>query len=106
MILKLLINSLCIFGLAYLLPGVTVQDFWTALWTAIVLGLLNIFLKPLLLFLSLPANILTLGLFTFFVNAFIMLIVAYLVPGLEIATFWWAFLFSFIMTLINYLFKE
>ncbi len=106
MLKKFIITSLSVFGLSYILPGVAVNNFWTALITAIVLGLLNTFLKPILLLFSIPVNIITFGLFTFFINAFIMMIVGYLVPGLIIINFWWAFLFALIISTINFIFKD
>lgn len=106
MLKKFIITSLSVFALAYILPGVEIKSFWTALITALVLGLLNLLLKPILLLFSLPVNIITFGLFTFFINAFIMMIVGYLVPGLSILNFWWAFIFSLIISVINFLFKD
>lgn len=98
---KLIINTLVIFGLAYLLTGININNFWTALLVAVVLGLLNIFLRPILLFLSIPINILTLGLFTFVINALIVMITAYLITGFSITNFAWALLFSLIISLVN-----
>ena len=105
MLRKLIITSLSIFGLSYLLTGISVDTFWTALIASLILGLLNIFIKPILLLLSLPVNILTLGLFTLVINALIMMIAAYLVSGLTIDGFAWAFLFSLMISLINSIFE-
>jgi putative membrane protein len=102
---KLIITSLSIFGLSYILSGISVDTIWTALIASLILGLLNIFLKPILLLLSLPVNILTLGLFTLVINALIMMTAAYLVSGLTITSFGWAFLFSLMISLINSIFE-
>src|ERR1043166_820579 len=86
---------------AYVLPGVMVSGFWVAVLTALVLGLVNAFLKPLLLFLTLPINLLTFGLFTFVINALLVLLVSYIIPGFQVANFWWALLFSVVLALVN-----
>ncbi len=101
---KLIMNTMVIFGLAYALTGVSVDSIWTALAFSIVLGLLNIFLKPILLLLSIPINILTLGLFTIIINTIIVMIADYLVAGFVINNFSWALLFSLIISIINSLF--
>lgn len=96
-----LIYSLAILVSAYVLPGVTVSAFSTALFAALILGVLNALLKPLLVLLTLPINILTLGLFTFVINSIIVLIADKLVTGFEVAGFWWALLFSIILSVIS-----
>lgn len=96
-----LVSALAILAAAYLLPGVHIGGFITALIVAVVLGIINAFLKPILLLLTLPINILTLGLFTFVVNAFVILIVSSLVPGFRVDGFLWALLFSIVLSLIN-----
>ena|SRR6266571_8464834 len=102
-ILNLLLSTLAVIIAAYLLPGVKVSGFFTALVVAIVLGLVNAFLKPLLLLLTLPINILTLGLFTFVINGLLVLLVSAIVPGFRVDGFWWAVLFSIVLSLINML---
>lgn len=101
-IINWLIMAVAVIIVAYLLPGVTVSGFWAALLVALVLGILNVFIKPLLLFLSLPINILTLGLFTFVINAILILIASAIVPGFKVAGFWWALAFSIVLTIILY----
>ena len=95
------ITSIGIVIAAYLLPGVHLANFMTALVLAVVLGVINVFLKPILLFLTLPINILTLGLFTLVVNAFFMMLAAQVVPGFVIDGFWWAFFYSILLSLIS-----
>lgn len=100
-LINLLISTLTVLIAAYVLPGVEVTSFMDAFVVAIILGVANAVLRPLLLLLTLPITILTLGLFTFVINAFIILIVNALVPGFAVASFWWALLFSIILSLIN-----
>lgn len=98
-----LIYSLAILVAAYLLPGVDVANFFVALVLAVVLGLINAIIKPILLLITLPINILTLGLFTLVINAAMIMLADYLVPGFTVANFWWALLFSLVLSLINWL---
>ncbi|RQW76734.1 MAG: phage holin family protein, partial [Geobacter sp.] len=85
------------------LPGVRLSGFLAALLTALVLGLINAVLKPLLLLLTLPLNILTLGLLTFVINALLIMLTSALVPGFNVAGFWWALLFSLVLAIVNFL---
>ena len=100
-IINLFISSLAVFITGYLLPGVKIDNFTTAIVVAVVLGIVNIFLKPVLVLLTLPLTILTLGFFQFVINALLILLVSFLVPGFAVASFWWALLFSLIVSLIN-----
>jgi len=95
------ISTLIILASAYILPGVTVDGFMAALVAALVLGLVNAILKPILVFLTLPINILTLGLFTLVINATLVMLTAYIVPGFAVAGFWWAVLFGLILSLVS-----
>jgi len=99
-LIKILVIALVSFGLAYVLKGVNIDSFWTALVFALVLAVLNIFLKPLLILLTLPVTILTLGLFLFIVNALVVLLAARFVDGISIANFWWGLLFSLLLSII------
>lgn len=94
-------NALVIVIAAYLLPGVHVANFWTALVLAVVLGILNLLIKPFVILLTLPLTILTLGLFTLIINACLILLAGMIVHGFSVDSFWWAFLFSILMSLIN-----
>ena len=101
-LLRILVSALAAMLTAYLLkPAVKVDDFITALILALVLALLNALVKPLLIVLTFPVTIVTLGLFLFVINALIILLAARLVPGFKVDGFWWALLFSIIMTIIN-----
>ena len=101
--LKVLVSSFAVLISSYILPGVHVKDFITALVVAFVLGLLNILLKPILVVLTIPITILTLGLFLLVINAFIILLVSKLVGGFMVDGFWWAVLFSIILTVVTWL---
>lgn len=94
MLLKLLVTAMSVVILAYILPGVTVTGFFTAIIVAIVLGFLRLFVKPLLVLFTLPATILTLGLFLFVINAIIILLADALVSGFGVRNFIWALIFS------------
>ena len=96
-----LVYALAIAISAYLLPGVTLSGFGAALIVAVVLGLINAFIKPLLVLLTLPVNILTLGLFIFVINAVLILATSAFVPGFKVDGFWWALLFSFILAIVS-----
>ncbi len=96
-----LLSALAILVAAYLLPGVHITSFTTALVVALVLGIINAFIKPVLLILTLPINILTLGLFTFVINAAIIIFVSNLVDGFKVDGFWWALFFGILLSIIN-----
>lgn len=100
-IFNLLVNSVGIFVIGYLLKGVELKSFLTAVWVAILLGLLNVFVKPILALLSLPLTILTFGLFILVINALILLLTDALVEGFKIENFWWALLFGLILSILN-----
>jgi putative membrane protein len=91
---------------AYILPGVHLDGIFAALVTAAILGLVNSILRPILFILTLPLTILTLGLFTFILNALMVLLTAAIVPGFTIAGFWWAVLFSLLLSLCFYFLGE
>ena len=97
-----LVAALAIGITAYLLPGIEVRGVFAALVTALILGLINAFVRPVLLILTLPLNVLTLGLLTFVINAFLILLTAAVVPGFVVAGFWWALLFSLVLALVNW----
>jgi putative membrane protein len=100
-LVKLLVNALIIFALAWVLPGVDVTSYWTALIVAIILGVLNLFVKPLLIILTIPVTIISLGLFLFVINALMILLTDYLVDGFNVNGFWWALLFSILISIMN-----
>jgi putative membrane protein len=105
-IAKLLANAIAVLLTAYLLPGVDIKDFLTAIVVAAVLALLNNFLKPILVILTIPVTIITLGLFLLVINAVIILLADDLIGGFTVDSFWWALLFSIILSIINSLFNR
>lgn len=100
-LVKLIINTLAVYLGARILPGIHVTNFTTAIVIAIVMALLNAFLKPIMVFLTIPVTILTLGLFLLVINAVIVLLCAKLVNGFTVAGFWYALLFSIVISLIS-----
>lgn len=100
-LIRLILMAVATFATAYILPGAEVESFTTAIILAIVLGLLNVIVKPILSVLSLPVTVLTFGLFTLIINGLIILLASKIVPGFHIAGFWWAVLFSIVLTLIS-----
>jgi putative membrane protein len=101
-ILRLVLNAIVLLLVAHLIQGIRVTGFGVALIAALVLGLLNALVKPLLFILTLPLNVLTLGLFTFVINAFILWLAAALVPGFAIDHFFpTAILAAVVMALVN-----
>ena len=101
LLLRWLILTAAILAAAYLLSGIEVRDFLSAFMAAIVLGILNAVLRPLLILLTLPLNILSLGLFTFVINAFLLKMASGLIPGFEVHGFWTALAGALIITLVS-----
>ncbi|MDJ0645516.1 MAG: phage holin family protein [Flavobacteriaceae bacterium] len=98
LLFKMLLTAIAVVILAQLLPGVHVDGYLAAIVVAIVLGLLKIFVRPLLIFFTLPITIMTLGLFLFVINAFIILLADKLVGGFAVDGFWYALLFSLLLS--------
>lgn len=98
-----LMLTVAIMAAAYLLPGITVDGVFSAFFAAATLGILNALLRPLLLLLTLPLNILTLGLFTFVINALMLMMASGVIPGFHIAGFWSAVFGSLIIGVISWL---
>jgi putative membrane protein len=100
-LIKLLISTIAVLITAYLLPGVRDLDFFSALLVASVLAFLNAFLKPILVVLTIPITIFSLGLFLLVINASIILVASQLLKHFEVSNFWWALLFSLILSFIT-----
>ena len=106
-IVKLFLNAVAVFITAQILPGVHLLDFWNGLLLAAVLALLNASIKPLLIFLTIPATIVTLGLFLLVINAIIVEIAAWILhTGFSVDSFWWALLFALVLSFINGIFER
>jgi putative membrane protein len=101
LLIRWLIISLIILAAAYVFPGIKVASIYVALVAAIVLGLINLIIKPILVILTFPINILTLGLFSLILNALLIILASKLVPGFYVASFWWALLLGFILSIVN-----
>lgn len=107
LIIRLLVSAAVTFILAQVLPGIHVDSYGTALWFAIVLGLLNVFLKPILIIFTLPLTLITFGLFLFVINTITVLLASDWVKGFRIDSFGWGLLFSLLLTIItSLLFRE
>jgi putative membrane protein len=103
---RLLLTALAILVTAYLLPGVHVSNFFWALLIAAVLALLNVTIKPLLILITIPITVFTLGLFLLVINAVIILLASAVIPGFTVEGFWWAVGFSLVLYLINAIFNN
>lgn len=101
LILKLLLTALAVFILAYVLPGVSVDGYITAIIVSAVLALLNVFVKPILVIFTLPITILTLGLFLLVINALIILLAGNLIDGFSVSSIWTAILFSVLLSILQ-----
>ncbi|MCP4369730.1 MAG: phage holin family protein [Deltaproteobacteria bacterium] len=101
--LRWLILTAAIIITSYLLGGIHVSGFFSAFLAAAILGILNAFFRPLLLLLTLPLNVLTLGLFTFVINAIMLMMASGIISGFEVYGFWWAVFGSLLISLISWL---
>jgi len=102
----LLLTALAVLVTAYLLPGVHVTNFFWALLVAGVLGLFNVTIKPLMVIITIPVTVFTLGLFLLVINAVVILLASAIIPGFSVDGFWWALGFSLILSLINSIFNN
>jgi putative membrane protein len=100
-LIRIIVIAAIAYGLAHVLQGINIDSFWTAIVFAAVLAILNIFVRPLLILFTLPATILTLGLFLFVINALVVLLASKFVHGITIVNFWWALLFSLILSVVG-----
>lgn len=98
--IKLLLGALAVIIASFILPGVTVEDFLTALIVAAVLSILNAVVKPILVVLTIPITVFTLGLFLLVINALLVMLADWIVPDFQVVNFWWALLFSIILSII------
>lgn len=109
LLLRWILNTLVLMLVSYLTPGVAFSSFWSALITSVVFGLINAVIRPLVLILTLPINILTLGLLTFIINALMFWLASVVVKGFYVANFasafWGALIYTIIVCIINYIDK-
>jgi len=105
-IIRFLLSGLAVLLTSYLLPGVDVEHFGYALLVAAALSIANALIRPILVILTIPITIVTLGLFLLAIHAVIILLVDYFVPGFEVRGFWWALAFSLILSVFNSMFQD
>jgi putative membrane protein len=103
LLIRWLVLAAAILAASYMLEGITVTSFWSALAAAAILGVLNVILRPIILILTLPVNILTLGLFTFVINAALLMLVSSLISGFDVHGFWPALWGSVIISIVSWL---
>ncbi len=106
LITRLLFSSVAVIIATYLLPGIAITGssldaFITSFIVAIIISLLNATVKPLLIILTIPLTVVTLGLFLLVINAIVIMIAGSIVPGFIVDNFWWALIFSVLLTIIN-----
>lgn len=101
MLIHWVILALALLFVAWIMPGIKLTGFAAALFATLILGVVNVFIKPGLLFLTIPINILTLGLFTLIINALLFWFVSSLVAGFEVSGFWAAFFGSLMFSIIS-----
>lgn len=101
LILRILLTAVAVMILAYVLPGVAVASYWSAVIVAIVLGLLRVIVKPILVILTFPITIVTLGLFLLVINAVIILMADYFIDGFTVKNIWWALAFSLLLSFLQ-----
>ena len=106
MVIRFLLSGVAVMLTAYLLPGAHVQDYWAALLVAVLISVSNVIVKPILVILTIPITIVTLGLFLLVINAIIILLVDHFVDGFSVDGFWWALAFSLILSAFNSLFGD
>ena len=100
-IIRLIISTLAVLITAYILPGIHIDNFMTAVLVAVILGCLNNLVKPLLILFSLPLVIFSFGLFLIVINTFIILLTDKLVDGFRVDGFWHAFFFSIVLSMVT-----
>ena len=100
-LIRWFVNALSLFIVSKIVTGIEVKDFTTALIASLIIGLINTLIKPVLLLLTLPINILTLGLFTFIINAVLLLLAGNVISGFIVQNFWSAFIGSILLSLVS-----
>ena len=102
LLLVWLVNAVALVAVAYLLPGISVAGFGTALIAALVLGLVNAVIKPILILLTLPVTLLTLGLFIFVINGLLFWCVGSFIDGFVVSGFWWGMLGAIAYSIVSW----
>ena len=102
-LVRWIVNSTALLVVAHIVSGVSLDNWMTVFVAALVLGLLNAFLRPILIFLTLPVTVLSLGLFTLFINAFLFYLAAHMVRGFHVTGYWQAFVAAFVFSVVSFL---
>ncbi len=105
-IVRFLLTGVAVLAAAYILPGVEVEHYGYALLVALVLSIVNLFVKPILIIFTIPLTIFTLGLFLLVINALMIMLTDSLTPGFSVRNFWWALAFSLILSIMNSLLSD
>ena len=103
-LIRLILSAVAVFICANVLPGAHVDGFLIAIVVAGVLAILNVLLKPILIILTIPITFVTFGLFLLVINTILVLMVDWLVPGFTVDGFWWALVFSIVLSIVNAVF--
>lgn len=106
LLFRWLVMTLAIAITAWLIPGEQVANLWSAIWLAALLGILNAIVRPVLVLLTLPITVLTLGLFIFVINAALVLLAGSIIDGFDPGGFWRALLFSIVLSVVSYLLNQ
>ena len=101
-LIHFIVSTIAILITAYVLPGVHVSGLLAAFILAVVLGAINLILRPIFIFLTLPLTIISLGIWVLFINALLVLLASYIVPGFTVDSFWWAFLFGIVLAIVSW----
>lgn len=101
LIIRWILLALTLVFVAWLLPGIHLMSFSSALWAALVIGIINVFIRPILMIITVPINIITLGLFTFILNALLLMLVAHVVSGFIIDGFFSALIGSILISIVS-----
>ena len=99
--IRWILSALLIMFIAWLVPGITVSNYLSAMFAVVIIALVNIFIKPLIVFISFPINFLTVGLFGFVINALLFMLAGKITPGLEVESFWSALLGSLLLSVFT-----
>ena len=101
-LIHFIVSTVAILITAYILPGVHVSGLLSAFVLAVVLGAINLIIRPILVFLTLPLTVVTLGLFVLVINGFLIMLASLIVPGFSVDSFWWAFIFGIVLAIIGF----
>ncbi len=101
LLVRWILFALAIIFVAWLVPGIEVENFQSAMLVTVIIALINIFIRPLIVFITLPINILTLGIFTLVINALLLMLAGYLAPGFDVEGFLSAFIGSVVLAFLG-----